>query len=204
MERKLPGALSVGGDVEVRGKLRAISLAGDGGELSNVTPADGSVTNAKLAEDAASLSKITAGLMVAKDDKIGVGTTSPFSSLEVKGDWTNERGALELSGHKPTIRFTGGSDLADRSWIIHLGGNGPGDLEFYTKTPSGADWVPRMLLTQQGVNVVGSLSGTSNNPGLAGVQGVHTAGQAAVIGTSDAGRGVLGISKSGQGVWGRK
>ena len=36
----------------------------------------------------------------------------------------------------------------------------------------------------------------------AGVLGVHTAGQAAVIGISDAGRGLLGISKSGQGVWG--
>jgi hypothetical protein len=59
-----------------------------------------------------------------------------------------------------------------------------------------------MLLTQHGVNVVGSLSGTSNNPGLAGVLGVHTAGQAAVIGTSDSGRGVLGISTTGQGVWG--
>ena len=196
------GIAQIGGDLSVTGKLTAASFAGDAAGLSNVTPADNSVTNAKLAFDATSLSKVSNEMMVANEAKIGIGTPAPRSRLEVTSDWTGERGALELSGHKPTIRFTGGSDLADRSWIIHLGGNGPGDLEFYTRTPSDANWVARMLLTQHGVNVVGSLSGTSNNPGLAGVHGVHTAGQAAVIGTSDAGRGVLGISKSGQGVWG--
>ena len=196
------GVASIGADLTVTGKLTAASFIGAGTGLSNVTPADNSVTNAKLASDAMSLSKVSNETMVATDGKIGIGVPAPRSKLEVAGDWTGERGALELSGHKPTVRFTGGSDLADRSWIIHLGGNGPGDLEFHTRTPSDANWVPRMLLTQHGVNVVGSLSGTSNNPGLAGVQGVHTAGQAAVIGISDAGRGVLGVSKTGQGVWG--
>jgi hypothetical protein len=196
------GVAKIGGDLSVTGKLTATSFTGHGGGLSNVTPADNSVTNAKLAIDPASLGKVSDGAIVADEGKIGIGLPAPRSSLEVTGDWTGERGALELSGHKPTIRLTGGSDLADRSWIMHLGGNGPGDLEFYTRAPADANWVPRMLLTQHGVNVVGSLSGTSNNPGLAGLFGVHTAGQAAVIGTSDSGRGVLGISKSGQGVWG--
>jgi hypothetical protein len=196
------GPAKIGGDLSVTGKLAAASFVGDGTGLSNVTPADNSVTSAKLALDAVSLSKVSDETMVVKEGKIGIGIPAPRSKLEVTDDWTGERGALELSGHKPTLRFTGGSDLADRSWIIHLGSNGPGDLEFYTRTPSDANWVPRMLLTQHGVNVVGSLSGTSNNPGLAGVLGVHTAGQAAVIGTSDSGRGILGISKSGQGVWG--
>ncbi len=196
------GPAKIGGDLSVTGKLTAASYAGDGAELSNVTPADNSVTSNKLALDAVSLSKVSNETMVVMDGKIGIGIPAPRSKLEVTGDWTNERGALELSGHKPTLRFTGGSDVTDRSWIIHLGSNGPGDLEFYTRGPSDADWIPRMMLTRNGVNVVGSLSGTSNNPGLAGVLGVHTAGQAAVIGTSDSGRGVLGISKSGQGVWG--
>ena len=199
---RVEGIAQIGGDLSVTGKLTAAGFAGDAAGLSNVTPADNSVTNAKLALDAASLGKVSGEAMIAKEGKIGIGIATPRSPLEVTGDWTGERGALELSGHKPTVRFTGGSDLADRSWILHLGGNGPGDLEFYTKTPSDENWVARMLLTQHGVNVVGSLSGTSNNPGLAGVLGVHTAGQAAVIGTSDSGRGVLGISKSGQGVWG--
>jgi trimeric autotransporter adhesin len=196
------GIAKIGGDLSVTGKLTAASFAGDGSGLSNVTPADNSVTSAKLAVDSLSLSKVSSETMVAKEGKIGIGMPAPRSKLEVTGDWTNERGALELSGHKPTIRFTGGSDVADRSWIIHLGGNGPGDLEFYTRGSSDTNWIPRMMLTENGMNVVGSLSGTSDNPGLAGVLGVHTAGQAAVIGTSDSGRGVLGISKTGQGVWG--
>jgi hypothetical protein len=199
---EVSGVTNIGRDLSVTGKVTALSFAGDGAELSNVIPADSSVSSAKLAMDAASLDKVSNGTMLVREGKLGVGTPGPRSKLEVTGDWRDDRGALELSGHKPTIRFTGGSDLADRSWIIHLGGNGPGDLEFYSRTPSDSNWVPRMLLTQHGVNVVGPLSGTSNNPGLAGVLGVHTAGQAAVIGTSDAGRGVLGISKTGQGVWG--
>ena len=50
--------------------------------------------------------------------------------------------------------------------------------------------------------MAGPLVGESNDPGVAGVQGIHTAGQAAVGGKSDDGRGVLGVSERGQGVWG--
>ena len=147
-------------------------------------------------------SKVSGETMVANEAKIGIGI--PLRDLHWKSRATGQVNAAPWNCRATSqqSRFTGGSDLSDRSWIIHLGGNGPGDLEFHTRTPADANWVPRMLLTQHGVNVVGSLSGTSNNPGLAGVLGVHTAGQAAVIGTSDSGRGVLGISKSGQGVWG--
>ncbi len=47
-----------------------------------------------------------------------------------------------------------------------------------------------------------NLVGNSNDPNVAAVFGEHTAGQAAVIGQSNNGRGVLGISEAGQGVWG--
>jgi hypothetical protein len=43
---------------------------------------------------------------------------------------------------------------------------------------------------------------TSNDPGVAALTGEHTAGQAAIIGQSNEGRGVLGVSETGQGVWG--
>jgi Chaperone of endosialidase len=148
------GVAKIGGDLSVTGKLTATSFTGHGGGLSNVTPADNSVTNAKLAIDPASLGKVSDGAIVADEGKIGIGLPAPRSSLEVTGDWTGERGALELSGHKPTIRLTGGSDLADRSWIMHLGGNGPGDLEFYKKSPSDPNWVFRMALTENGITKI--------------------------------------------------
>ena len=145
------GRAQIGGDLKITGTLTAASFAGDAAGLSNVTPADNSVTSGKLALDAASLSKVSSQIMAARDGKIGIGIAAPRSKLEVTGDWTDERGALELSGHKPTIRFTGGADLADRSWIIHLGGNGPGDLEFYKKSPSDPHWMFRMSLTESGI-----------------------------------------------------
>jgi Chaperone of endosialidase len=154
---QVSGAAKIGGDLSVTGKLTAASFAGNGAGLRNVTPADNSVTGAKLALDAISLSKVSNETMVVKEANIGIGLPAPRSRLEVTGDWTNERGALELSGHKPTLRFTGGSDLADRSWIIHLGGNGPGDLEFYKKSPSDANWVFRMSLTENGITKINKL-----------------------------------------------
>jgi hypothetical protein len=47
-----------------------------------------------------------------------------------------------------------------------------------------------------------NLVGKSNDPNIAAVFGEHMAGQAAIIGQSLDGRGVLGISEAGQGLWG--
>jgi hypothetical protein len=67
----------------VTGKLTAASFAGDGTGLSNVTPADGSVTNAKLAQDAGSLRKVTGGSMVVSTGNIGIGTENPITKLHI-------------------------------------------------------------------------------------------------------------------------
>jgi Chaperone of endosialidase len=78
------GATSIGGDLTVTGKLTAASISGDGTGLSNVTPADGSVTNAKLAQDSASLGKVTGGSMLVSEEKVGLGTENPISKLHVR------------------------------------------------------------------------------------------------------------------------
>ena len=47
---KVSGVGQIGGDLSVTGKLTAASFTGDGAGLSTVTPADGSVSKAKLAQ----------------------------------------------------------------------------------------------------------------------------------------------------------
>src|SRR5262245_3399069 len=68
---RVEGIAQIGGDLSVTGKLTAASLAGDAAGLSNVPPADSSVTNAKLAADAASLSKVSNRMMIANEANIG-------------------------------------------------------------------------------------------------------------------------------------
>ena len=99
-----PGArLDVAGDASVTGKLTAASFAGNGAGLSNVTPADNSITSAKLAVDSASLSKVTGGKMVISADNVGIGTANPGARLDVDGNAKfngplNVQGALTVSG----------------------------------------------------------------------------------------------------------
>jgi hypothetical protein len=78
------GVTTIGGDVTISGRLTAASLTGDGAKLRNVTPTNGSVTNEKLAHDAASLSKVTGGLMGTSNGKLGIGTENPISKLHIR------------------------------------------------------------------------------------------------------------------------
>ena len=74
------GAAHLAGDLSVTGKLIAASFAGDGARLSNVTPTDDSVSSTKLAQDAASLSKVSDGKMVVQGDSVAIG-----GRLEING-----------------------------------------------------------------------------------------------------------------------
>src|SRR5438128_2315015 len=80
---------------------------------------------------------------------VGIGTTNPATKLEIVGDWNGEEGTLRLTGDKPTIRFAGGAIAGNESWILHLGGNGPGNLEFYRRTAPGG-WTSVMVLSPGG------------------------------------------------------
>ena len=76
---------------------------------------------------------------------VGIGTATPSGRLQVAGDWNGEQGALQLSGHRPTIRFTGDADTGNQSWLMHLGGVGPGSLYFFRRTGAAA-WSPVLAL----------------------------------------------------------
>ena len=113
---RVEGVAQVDGDLSVTGKLTAASFAGDAAGLSNVTPADNSVANVKLARDAASLSKVTDGKMVISGGNVGVGTDNPGAKLDVAGD-AKFKGPLEVQG---TLTVSGSA----RVDTVAVGGNG--------------------------------------------------------------------------------
>ncbi len=59
-------------------------------------------------------------------------------AVEIIGDWNGQEGALRLTGDKPTIKFLGGAVAGNKTWVLHLGSRGPGNLEFMRETAPGA------------------------------------------------------------------
>ena len=98
------GIAQIGGDLSVTGKLTAASFAGDAAGLSNVTPADNSVTSAKLALDAASLGKVSGEMMIAKEARSELG--SPLRDLLWKSQVTG-RVSVAPSNYQVTSRQSG-------------------------------------------------------------------------------------------------
>ena len=122
------GGAAMDGDLSVIGKLTAASYAGNGAGLSNVTPADASVTNTKLASDPASLGKVTRGSMVVNNDNVGIGTENPAARLEVAGDARFSgslavQGALRVSG---AAQIGGDLSVTGRLTAASYAGNGAG------------------------------------------------------------------------------
>jgi hypothetical protein len=60
--------------------------------------------------------------------------------MEVVGDWTGTEGALRVTGNRPTIKLAGGSDTGNAQWIVHVGSNGPGNLEFFRQGATPDSW----------------------------------------------------------------
>jgi hypothetical protein len=78
------GIAKIGGDLSVMGKLSAASFTGDGAGLSNVIPADSSVSANKLVPSADSLSKVSGGTMFINGGNVGIGIpTAPGFKLDI-------------------------------------------------------------------------------------------------------------------------
>jgi hypothetical protein len=109
---------------------------------------------------------------------VGIGVTSaPLGRLEVSGNWASNLAALRLSGIQPTIRFVGDASVGNTDWLIHLGGNGPGNLEFYD--------------TQNNLPVLSLSSIKSNLPKVQiyGQNGLETVGYQPFLTLTDANAG---------------
>lgn len=77
--------------------------------------------------------------------------------LNLGGQWDGSQGAVTLTAEKPTIRFTGGVAAFNTSWLLHLGSDGPGDLQFFAQGGVGpAAFAPVMSLTPYGSVGIGT------------------------------------------------
>lgn len=92
---------------------------------------------------------IGASQLSAVGGNVGIGTSTPGGPLEVFGNW-NGQGALRISGDKPTIKFLGSPVSGNQDWILHLGADGPGNLEFFRVTGPGPTLANVLTLAANG------------------------------------------------------
>ncbi len=85
------------------------------------------------------------------------GRASIPAGLNLGGQWDGAQGALTLTAQLPTIRFTGGVQSFNTSWVIQDGSDGPGDLEFFAAGGIGpASFTPVMALSPAGSVGIGT------------------------------------------------
>jgi hypothetical protein len=68
--------------------------------------------------------------VVRREGTVGIGTGNPQAALDVRGNWDGGRPALQLGGQKPTIKFAADPASGNQEWLLHLGSDGPGNLQF--------------------------------------------------------------------------
>jgi hypothetical protein len=73
----------------------------------------------------------------------------PSGNVEVIGNWNGAEGALTISGDKPSIRFSAGPIAGNQQWLLHVGYDGPGYLQFFNGDTTGT-WKVVMQLTPDG------------------------------------------------------
>jgi hypothetical protein len=143
------GLAQIGGDLKVTGKLTAASFKGNGAGLSNVTPRDGSITNAKLAQDAASLSKVSGGKMVVQGDSVAIGGRLEVNgAVKLQGSGSTTPGSTNWqpypgnTGIYLDVDTSAGKFTTTPKYFTSLGGNSShwattGVTSIYTPSPTG-------------------------------------------------------------------
>jgi hypothetical protein len=104
--------------------------------------------------------------------RVGVGTVTPQSQLHVVQNWDGENGALRLGGDRPTLRLDGGAIAGNQTWLMHVGSDGPGALQFFRRPTGSTTWLNMLNIQPSGNVGIGSL--TPNFPLSLGTSLSHT------------------------------
>ena len=146
---EVSGVAEIGGNLSVTGKLTAASFKGNGAGLSNVTPRDGSITNAKLAQDAASLSKVSGGKMVVQGDSVAIGGRLEVNgAVKFQGSGSTTPGSTNWQPYSGNtgiyldVDTSAGKFSTTPQYFTSLGGNSShwattGVTSIYTPSPTG-------------------------------------------------------------------
>jgi hypothetical protein len=136
------GRLEVGGPLVMNGELRGNLV------MSGATSEDALGVFTVSGWAPAGIFANNTRFTVRRNGQVGIGTSTPQAALDVaSGNWDAGRPALRLAGEKPSIVIDGDGASGNRSWLIQLGGPGPGNLQFYTKHGA-ANWTPALTLAQ--------------------------------------------------------
>ncbi len=188
---EIRGALVVGGDVTVTGKVKASSFAGDGAELTNIGPKNDSIGSAQLVSDLGSLGKLSGGKVVIKNDRVGVGVESP------DGDCIFDVGAR--------MKVRQGSSASAGIWFAQTGVDhsafvGMADNDRIGFWGGGAGWGLTMNKDDGSVALTGALS-TSGSVSAAGLNlsGEIRASGRTIVGGGAALRSTFGRRRTGGG-----
>jgi hypothetical protein len=162
-EIRTEASFRVAGDVSVDANLSVAGTAALGGNVraQGNLKVDGIIDAADIRQNGTRIvssqwNDIGIGINFTAG-RVGIGTTRPAAKLEVEADWTGVDGAMRLSGDKPTIRFSGGPISGNRSWLLHLGSNGPGNLEFFRESGP-AQWSPVLAMSPSGNVGIGEVN----------------------------------------------
>jgi hypothetical protein len=128
-----------GGALELDSGAALAWKSNTGGQRFGMGHTDGGFFIFRTASDpGTTASQATYDFAINDVGRATIGRRANGPGLDIYGEWDGaEQGALSLIADKPSLRLTGGLSTLGNSWLIHVGSDGPGDLEFFNKQRAG-------------------------------------------------------------------
>lgn len=104
---------------------------------------------------------VTSGTRISYDaGSVSITGSDASAALTLERNWDDQNGALTLRGDRPTLRWTGGAAAGSKSWIAHVGTEGPGNLTFFCYNTNN-EWGRVLSMTPEGRVAIGTPAPTT-------------------------------------------